>query len=152
MISPRISSAFHMSFHHAFSADAVLFRLILRRIVRIVRESPSRWAVSFHSSNSDQRKFRIFIDPGAVMVLNKFRAWIRISFCSFGSCGLPVVCPRGKSRNAARGGLTALRISRALPMHSVEMPACSAWRAISPRTDDKRVRPEQARPDPPSPT
>jgi len=66
----------------------------------------------------------------AVIVPKDERASTRILRCRSGSCGLPVVCPRGKSRNAARGGLTA-RV----------MSARSSCRASGSRRPPRALRP-----------
>jgi hypothetical protein len=49
-----------------------------------------------------------------------------------GSSGLPIWWPRGKLTKTARGGFTALVISRAEETEMVGMPASSMARANSP--------------------
>ena len=92
----------------------------------------SRRTSFFQSSVSDQWKSSLATDPGSFIVLNASSAFARMSRCNSGSWGFPVVWPNGKSRNAVRGGFTAMMTSRALAMHIVGMPACSIRRAISP--------------------
>jgi hypothetical protein len=55
-----------------------------------------------------------------------------MSCCSAGANGRPEVCPRGKSTNAARGGLTDAVIVRHDDSVVVGMPAASRARAIRP--------------------
>ena len=66
-----------------------------------------------------------YVVPGVVSEVKASSASIRMARCKSGSSGLPVVWPSGKSRKAARGGLTARVMSSALVIERVGMPAAS---------------------------